>query len=148
MTGLLFRSAAAADLEEAASWYEMQRPGLGQAFLAAAESAVRQVLAQPQSHGAIYKDRRRVPLGRFPYLPGLTDRRRGRGGRRGAREKEPDGLAEAAVTSVGVRGAGRGEPAAALRMRRPTLHRWCHPVRHKARFLPLPAEVRPEMIFC
>lgn len=34
---LLFRPAAAADLDEAFLWYERQRPGLGQEFLAAVD---------------------------------------------------------------------------------------------------------------
>ena len=34
----IVRAAAAADIEEAFLWYESQRPGLGQEFLAAAQS--------------------------------------------------------------------------------------------------------------
>lgn len=63
----LFRPAAAADLEDAALWYEAQRPGLGNAFLGAAEEALRRVLSTPQAHALVYKDRRRVLFERFPY---------------------------------------------------------------------------------
>ena len=67
MTELLLRPAAAADLEEAAIWYEGQRPGLGEEFLEAAEAAVKRILASPKGHTVLYKDRRRALLERFPY---------------------------------------------------------------------------------
>ena len=67
MKSPLFRPAAAADLEEAALWYEAQRPGLGREFLDAAEAAVKQVMATPRGFAVAYKDRRRVLLARFPY---------------------------------------------------------------------------------
>ena len=67
MTELLVRPAAAADLEEAAIWYEGQRPGLGGEFLDAAEAAVKQILTFPKGYAILYKDRRRVLLERFPY---------------------------------------------------------------------------------
>jgi plasmid stabilization system protein ParE len=64
---LLFRPAAAADLEEAALWYEAQRPGLGREFLDAAEDAAKRVVATPEGYAVVYKDRRRALLQRFPY---------------------------------------------------------------------------------
>ena len=67
MTEPLLRPAAAADLEEAAIWYEGQRPGLGGEFLDAAEAAVKRILALPKGYAVLYKDRRRVLLERFPY---------------------------------------------------------------------------------
>jgi plasmid stabilization system protein ParE len=67
LTRPLFRPAAAADLEEAALWYEAKRPGLGYEFLAAAEDALRQVMATPSGYALVYKDRRRVMFARFPY---------------------------------------------------------------------------------
>ena len=63
----LFRPAAAADLEEAALWYEGQRPGLGIDFLVAAEEALKRVLSMTKAHAVVYKDRRRVLFERFPY---------------------------------------------------------------------------------
>ena len=67
LTSPLLRPAAAADLEEATLWYEARRPGLGLAFLQAAEAAVKAVTTNPQSFGIVYRDRRRALLGRFPY---------------------------------------------------------------------------------
>lgn len=67
MKALLFRPAAAADLEEASRWYENQRPGLGREFLDATEAAMRRVLATPEGYEIVYKDRRRALLERFPY---------------------------------------------------------------------------------
>jgi plasmid stabilization system protein ParE len=63
----LFRPAAAADLEEAALWYEGQRPGLGGEFLEAAEEAVSRAMGAPEGYAVVYEDRRRVLLVRFPY---------------------------------------------------------------------------------
>ena len=63
----LFRLVAAADLEEASLWYEAQRPGLGREFLDAAEDALRRVISTPKGYAVVYRDRRRVLLGRFPY---------------------------------------------------------------------------------
>jgi plasmid stabilization system protein ParE len=54
LTTLLLRPAASADLEEAASWYEAQRPGLGREFLDAAEEAVRRALALPLGYAIVY----------------------------------------------------------------------------------------------
>ena len=63
----LLRPAAAADLEEAAAWYEEQRPGLGLEFLEAVNLAMKRVMATPKGAALVYKDRRRVFLERFPY---------------------------------------------------------------------------------
>ena len=67
MKSALFRPAAAADLEEAALWYEAQRSGLGREFLDAAEAALKQVMANPKGYAVAYEDRRRLLLARFPY---------------------------------------------------------------------------------
>ena len=64
---LLFRPAAAADLEEAWRWYEERRSGLGREFLDEAEAAVRRILNAPHACAIVYKDRRRALLERFPY---------------------------------------------------------------------------------
>jgi len=44
----VFRTAAAADVEEAHNWYEGQRRGLGEEFLAAVQAALEQVESNPQ----------------------------------------------------------------------------------------------------
>lgn len=63
----LVRPAAAADIDEAFLWYEGQRPGLGDEFLAAAQSAIDAVSANPLRFPVIRRDTRRALLRRFPY---------------------------------------------------------------------------------
>ena len=63
----VFRTAAAADVEEAHNWYEGQRRGLGEEFLAAVQAALEQVESNPQLYAVLYRDTRRVLLRRFPY---------------------------------------------------------------------------------
>lgn len=63
---------AATELEEAALWYDQQRPGLGSEFLEAVDIALG-LIAQWPHLGGLVSDvppdlpARRVPLGRFPY---------------------------------------------------------------------------------
>ena len=64
---ILLRPAAAADIEEAFLWYERQRAGLGNEFLAAVESTLDDVVADPTRYPAIHRDTKRVLVRRFPY---------------------------------------------------------------------------------
>ncbi len=64
---LILRPAAAADVEEAFSWYEHQRLGLGEEFLEAVDAALREIVAYPLRQTAIFRDTRRLLLKRFPY---------------------------------------------------------------------------------
>lgn len=61
------RPAAATDLVDAHEWYEARRPGLGRAFLDAAEHTFGRIaetpLGFPSASGAV----RRALLTRFPY---------------------------------------------------------------------------------
>lgn len=68
MTQVIVRPAAAADIEEAYDWYEIQRPGLGEEFLTALRSTLNRVIAQPEAFAVIHRTIRRalIPL-RFPY---------------------------------------------------------------------------------
>ena len=45
MTRVVVRPAAAADIEDAYQWYESQRTGLGEEFLAAGDEAIRRALS-------------------------------------------------------------------------------------------------------
>jgi hypothetical protein len=45
--GVRFEAEAAVEVQEAAAWYELQRPGLGLAFLAAIDRAVGHVADWP-----------------------------------------------------------------------------------------------------
>ena len=64
---LILRPAAAADVEEAFSWYELQRRGLGDEFLASVNEALHEVAAYPRRQAFVFRDTRRVLLKRFPY---------------------------------------------------------------------------------
>jgi plasmid stabilization system protein ParE len=64
---LLVRPAAAADTEEAYLWYEKQRVGLGEEFLAAVDSLLGEIVAHPTTYPVIYREARRALLHRFPY---------------------------------------------------------------------------------
>jgi plasmid stabilization system protein ParE len=64
---LILRPAAAADVEEAFSWYERQRPGLGEEFLDAVNAGLGEIAAYPLRQAIIFRDTRRLLLKRFPY---------------------------------------------------------------------------------
>jgi plasmid stabilization system protein ParE len=64
---ILFRVAAARDVEDAFLWYERQRAGLGEEFLAAVEDAVRLIESNPEAFPVVHRDARRALLRRFPY---------------------------------------------------------------------------------
>jgi len=67
-----FAAEAEAELENAAEWYESQRPGYGQSFLTAVDDATEQCGRWPRS-GQIVEDLptegevRRAPIARFPF---------------------------------------------------------------------------------
>jgi plasmid stabilization system protein ParE len=50
MMQLLVRPAAAGDIEEAYRWYEQQRAGLGEEFLAAVDSVLGDIVAHPTTY--------------------------------------------------------------------------------------------------
>lgn len=62
-----FRPAASADVEAAHAWYEEQRPGLGEEFLAAVDAAVASILTFPEANPVVHRGARRFLLERFPY---------------------------------------------------------------------------------
>lgn len=63
----ILRAAAAADVEEAYDWYEAQREGLGDEFLAAVQAALESILNHPEAAPIVHRETRRVLLRRFPY---------------------------------------------------------------------------------
>lgn len=67
MRPVLYRVAAARDLEQTFQWYEAQRPGLGADFLAAVAASSDLVSSHPLGHPVIHRDVRRALLARFPY---------------------------------------------------------------------------------
>ena len=64
---LSVRPQAAADIEDAYSWYESQRPGLGGEFLAAILAVFALLLESPRRYRVVHRDTRRANLRRFPY---------------------------------------------------------------------------------
>jgi plasmid stabilization system protein ParE len=65
---VLFRPAAAADVEAGYQWYEAQRPGLGEEFLLAVRTAIESVRARPLAYPMMFRQTRRLLVRRFPYL--------------------------------------------------------------------------------
>lgn len=63
----VFRPAAAADIERAYVWYERERAGLGEEFLAEAFISVQAVLERPETFPVLHRQTRRALIRRFPY---------------------------------------------------------------------------------
>jgi toxin ParE1/3/4 len=64
---LRYTARAKDDLELAFVWYERQRRGLGFEFLDCIESAVRQILDNPEMHRIHYTHFRGCVIRRFPF---------------------------------------------------------------------------------
>lgn len=68
MKQVLVRPAAAADIDDAYRWYESQRPGLGEEFLAALRLTRDRVVEHPEAFPVLHRDTRRALIPRrFPY---------------------------------------------------------------------------------
>jgi plasmid stabilization system protein ParE len=63
----VFHRAAREEFDQAATWYDNQRPGLGSAFVAAIGIAISAACDAPQRFPTILRDIRRVRVRRFPY---------------------------------------------------------------------------------
>ncbi len=59
--------AAERDLDEAASWYDDQRAGLGNELLDEAYEYFDRIADQPQIYAIVYRKARQAILNRFPY---------------------------------------------------------------------------------
>ena len=64
---LAFHSAVQGEIDEAFQWYEQQRAGLGNDFLAELDVVFRRLEAMPQIHQVIWHNVRRALPRRFPY---------------------------------------------------------------------------------
>jgi len=65
---LVVRPAAAADIDDAYQWYELQQPGLGDEFLGALRSARDRIMEHPEAYPAVHRATRRFLIPeRFPY---------------------------------------------------------------------------------
>jgi len=65
--GPFFRKAARLDFDEATSWYEAQRHGLGREFVSEIDRAVLRACESPQQFPIVLRDVRQVRVPRFPY---------------------------------------------------------------------------------
>jgi plasmid stabilization system protein ParE len=61
------RQAASDDLDEAFRWYEAQRPGLGEEFLAEIDALMAHIAEYPEAYHAVDEPYRRALATRFPY---------------------------------------------------------------------------------
>lgn len=66
-SALVLRREAVNDLQQAYSWYEQRREGLGSAFLAALDQTLRAIQLRPESFPVAAGEVRRAVLHRFPY---------------------------------------------------------------------------------
>jgi toxin ParE1/3/4 len=62
-----FHAMAEPELNDAASYYNALRPGLGQAFLDEAERTMPQILAYPEAAPLVNRTVRKQLIRRFPY---------------------------------------------------------------------------------
>jgi plasmid stabilization system protein ParE len=67
MTRLLVRSAAEADIADAALWYEARASGLGADFLRALDVTLAEIQRMPERFPVVHGACRRALLRRFPY---------------------------------------------------------------------------------
>jgi hypothetical protein len=63
----VFSSAADLEVSEAALWYDEQRFGLGEEFLAAIHAAANAAAHSPQLYARVHRKLRRILVHRFPY---------------------------------------------------------------------------------
>jgi plasmid stabilization system protein ParE len=67
MYNLYLSPDAELDLKEAIDWYEEQRIGLGQEFLAHIDTALNKLKNNPKLYTLVYKNVRTVLIKKFPY---------------------------------------------------------------------------------
>jgi plasmid stabilization system protein ParE len=61
------RDEAERDLAEAASWYELQQPGLGREFLDEASRSFQSLADLPTIYPVVKREARRALMKRFPF---------------------------------------------------------------------------------
>lgn len=63
----LIRPAAARDITSAYAWYEGEREGLGEEFLAEVHATINAVLGTPEAYPTLHRETHRALVHRFPY---------------------------------------------------------------------------------
>jgi plasmid stabilization system protein ParE len=64
---LVFQPGVRDEIDEAYTWYEAQRPGLGEEFLVEVQRTLDRIEQNPDLHAMIYRTVRRGRLKRFAY---------------------------------------------------------------------------------
>lgn len=64
---LIIAQEAQQDVDEAYSWYEDRRPGLGEEFLACVDACIQAICRVPELHAEVHEEYRRALVRRFPY---------------------------------------------------------------------------------
>ena len=67
MSRVSFHPLAERELNDAASYYDLESPGLGRAFLDAVQEACASILDHPESGAVVARAVRRRLIRRFPY---------------------------------------------------------------------------------
>jgi plasmid stabilization system protein ParE len=55
------------DIDEAYSWYEDRRPGLGEEFLSCVDACIQVISRMPELYAKVHEEYRRALVRRFPY---------------------------------------------------------------------------------
>lgn len=71
---VVIRPEAEADLTRAFRWYELQRIGLGQAFITEVDRCLQAILNRPSSFPSYRSVARRALVSRFPYALYFAER--------------------------------------------------------------------------
>jgi plasmid stabilization system protein ParE len=59
---------ARAEYDEAADWYERQRPGLGLTFISRVREVFQRIAVNPRLHAVVYQDIRKAVVKQFPFI--------------------------------------------------------------------------------
>ena len=64
---LIIAPEAQQDVDEAYSWYEDRRPGVGEEFLGCVDGCLQAICRMPELYAKVHEEYRRALVRRFPY---------------------------------------------------------------------------------
>lgn len=64
---LVFQAGVREEIDDAYSWYEQQRPGLGEEFLTEVQTVLIRIERDPELYATVYRNIRHARVKRFPY---------------------------------------------------------------------------------
>jgi len=64
---LIFAPEVQQDVDEAYTWYEDRRPGLGEDFLSCVDACIQLICRMPELYAKVHEEYRRALVRRFPY---------------------------------------------------------------------------------